>query len=226
MPASLSMHPQRSQHAGLRATIPATCTAQTLPTVNPAPSPSADPLVDWTGLVLAGGRSSRMGQDKAQLRWQGRSLLEHQIALLRAAGAREVWISGGQQRPDAMPDRWPDLGPLGGLASAAEALPDGWLLLLAVDMPRLDRAVLDQLLTVAGKRGACFRGHPMPCLLRLDDALRGELRGRLQAAPRERSLHALQAALDLQVIDPDPDTVQRLLNCNTPEEWRQQGGAL
>lgn len=46
------------------------------------------------GVVLAGGRSSRMGSDKALLNWQGRPLIEHMRALRLSAGAGQVLFSG------------------------------------------------------------------------------------------------------------------------------------
>jgi CTP:molybdopterin cytidylyltransferase MocA len=52
----------------------------------------------YIGVVLAGGLSSRMGRDKALLLWQGRPLIERQIAVLHEAGVDSVHISG--ERPD------------------------------------------------------------------------------------------------------------------------------
>ena len=45
------------------------------------------------GLVLAGGQSRRMGQDKALMRYQGSTLIERASSLLKAAGCDEVLIS-------------------------------------------------------------------------------------------------------------------------------------
>ena len=62
------------------------------------------------GLVLAGGRSSRMGEDKAMLRIDGRSLLERAMRALWDAGADKVAISG--TRAAGIADRWPGTGPV------------------------------------------------------------------------------------------------------------------
>jgi len=75
------------------------------------------------GIVLAGGLSSRMGQDKALLRWQGRSLLAHMCALLQAAGAQTLRVSGSYPAlpgVESVPDLVPRCGPLGGALQCGE----------------------------------------------------------------------------------------------------------
>ena len=96
----------------------------------------------WVGVVLAGGRSSRMGRDKARLAWRDQSLLAHACATLQAAGTCEVVVSGDYPEYAGIPDALPALGPLGGLASVVDALPDGVLLLVPVDMPLLTPELL------------------------------------------------------------------------------------
>src|SRR5579875_2032426 len=106
------------------------------------------------GIVLAGGRSRRMGRDKAVLRLDGAAtLLERSIATLRAAGLEEIAVvvatpeRGRELRSaipalekirmiaDEIPDRGPLGGPLGGLYSALRAYPGRDVLLVACDMP-------------------------------------------------------------------------------------------
>ena len=97
-------------------------------------------MADLGALILAGGRSRRMGRDKASLIWRGHSLLDHARRLAQAAGADPVLISG---RKDGLADPLPDLGPAGGVLAlvrhwqaAVDCLPARWLL-LPVDMPAL-----------------------------------------------------------------------------------------
>lgn len=97
------------------------------------------------GVVLAGGRSSRMGTDKAALLWHGRPLLEHMRGLLEQAGAHRVLLSGPYAGADAMPDQAPGLGPLGGLLTLGQTQADGIYLLVPVDMPLLSVPMLQQL---------------------------------------------------------------------------------
>ncbi len=106
-----------------------------------------------TGLVLAGGASRRMGRDKALLRLPGgESLLERQIWALRETGAARVLISTRKGRDygavaaDLVFDPEVDAGPLAGIAAGLRAAREGLVLVLAVDMPRVDPGHLQELL--------------------------------------------------------------------------------
>ncbi len=176
----------------------------------------------WTGVVLAGGRSSRMGRDKALLDWQGRSLIEHMRGLLREAGAQRVLVSGDYPAFDGIADETGGLGPLGGLGSVAAHLADGVLVVVPVDMPMLDASLLRRLASIDADC-ACFVDHVLPLRLRLNDRSRAWLRQALELPPPQRSLRALHAALD-GISLPLTDTQRaQLLNCNTPEQWRELG---
>ena len=97
--------------------------------------------MNFSAVILAGGKSSRMGCDKAFLEIGGQTLLARQIQLVRAAGAAEVFISGraGVDYPAfggrVLTDHFPDAGPLAGIQRALEAMTAPLLLVLAVDLP-------------------------------------------------------------------------------------------
>lgn len=172
------------------------------------------------GLVLAGGASRRMGRDKALLPWQGRTLLDHMLALLAAAGVERSVVSGDRPEHDGLPDRRPRQGPLGGLATAAAVLPDCRLLVVPVDMPMLAPARLVALLRQV-PRAAClhYRGQPLPMRLRVDAAVRDLLAGWLADPAGPRALAVLQEALDAQVLEVGPFVEQQFANLNRPGDW-------
>ena len=99
-----------------------------------------------TGVILAGGRSRRMGRDKAAIPVAGEPLWKRQARVLREAGAASVVLV---LRPDQAPppdtgaaavqvlrDVYRDAGPIAGLHIALTAPPlAGWYLVLAVDLP-------------------------------------------------------------------------------------------
>lgn len=105
------------------------------------------------GLVLSGGLSCRMGEDKGRLHYKGRAQMLACAELL-AAHTASVWISArpGQYSAfelapfAAIEDRFLGLGPLGGILSAQFAFPDVSWLVLACDMPALSELFIMELL--------------------------------------------------------------------------------
>jgi molybdopterin-guanine dinucleotide biosynthesis protein A len=106
--------------------------------------------VSLVGFAVAGGRSRRMGRDKALLRWGETDLLGHAITRLRAVTEDVRILSGGEPRYSdrGVPvevDPAPDLGPLGGLAAALDAASGDDVLLLGIDLPLIPSALLTRL---------------------------------------------------------------------------------
>lgn len=180
---------------------------------------------DCLGVVLAGGRSQRMGADKARLRWHGQTLLDHALEQLRGAGCTRVLVSGSYQQYLHVPDRYPDCGPLGGLASIAEAVPESRWLVVAIDQPLVDAAMLRPLLTglqvgLESARGICRYGEePLPMALTVQPATRQWLRTAVRSVTGHRSLKALHDALRVYTLPADASVRARLRGANTPAEW-------
>lgn len=115
--------------------------------------PPPDAGAAFSAVLLAGGRSVRMGRDKALLPHPetGQTLVLHQLATLRAAGATEVFLSvrAGTDYPSVPADvrRVHDdgtRGPMAGIAAALAACTRPRLLVLAVDLPGVTPALLRQ----------------------------------------------------------------------------------
>ena len=100
---------------------------------------------DISGLVLAGGRSSRMGRDKALISLAGKPLIEHAVNKLRRICA-DVRILSSDPALAAfapiVPDIHPNCGPIGGIEAALTHTAHDWNLFLPVDMPMLPVAFL------------------------------------------------------------------------------------
>ena len=100
--------------------------------------------MNFAGAVLAGGKSSRMGRNKALLRVGGEPLWHRQMRVLKEAGARPVWLvqAPGQRAlaPGVLRDTVRDAGPLAGLHAALAQCRSRHLAILAVDLPQIDRA--------------------------------------------------------------------------------------
>lgn len=177
------------------------------------------------GFVLVGGRSTRMGRDKALLPWQSRPLVAHVAnAVQEAAG--NVTLVGEPQRYcfleyDQLPDTYTGLGPLGGIEAALLARRGELNLIVACDMPAVRSDFLRRLLEfAAADSAACVvsedsngRVHPLcavyktACLPFVRRAL----------AQRQLRLFDLVAELGAATLKVDCE----IANVNTPEEWEQ-----
>lgn len=106
-----------------------------------------------SAVLLAGGRSTRMGRDKALLPVAGQPLWARQVAVLREAGVGEVLISARPEQtwvPATLPvvrDAVADAGPLAGIAAALARCETSHLIVLAVDLPQMPAAWFRQLWT-------------------------------------------------------------------------------
>ncbi|KTF37880.1 molybdenum cofactor guanylyltransferase [Xanthomonas vesicatoria] len=176
----------------------------------------------WTGVVLAGGRSSRMGQDKAMLRWRGRPLLVQMQAVLRDVGAQDVLISGIRPGYEGIADLQPDLGPLGGLVSVLDQVADmTTLVVVPVDMPLLTTQLIARLLAPAQQRCVAFDEQMLPMRLCIDATVREALSTLMAGEASSRSLRALQRSLHCHRVAVTDSERTAFVNCNTPEQWSQ-----
>lgn len=114
---------------------------------------------DAAAIVLAGGRSRRMGADKSMLPIAGRPMIEHIYRQLRGTFAR-VLISANDAEKfsflglDVIADRVPDQGPLMAVASALEASDREFNLIVGCDVPRIELSVVRRMLAEAGAADA------------------------------------------------------------------------
>jgi molybdopterin-guanine dinucleotide biosynthesis protein A len=183
-----------------------------------------------SGFVLTGGRSSRMGRDKALLPFGG-GLLGGRIAGVVASVCGSAMVVGDPALHaglgcEVVADLHPGIGPLGGIEAALAASPTPWVLVTACDMPALSAEFLNQLFDeLAALRTS---GEEPDALLPIPpggpaNPLCGLYHQRLLPRVREaiasgdfkvtRALNGTRLAL-LPVDDGQP-----LRNANTPEEW-------
>jgi molybdopterin-guanine dinucleotide biosynthesis protein A len=191
-------------------------------------APDESVFVHAAGFVLAGGRSSRMGQDKALLTLGGEPLVQRAVRKLSAICA-EVAIAGSTEDlarfGRVIPDKSPDCGPLGGIVSALEQSSFEWNLFLPVDAPFVPVSTLKALLCMAA-------GFPSVCV-----CVMGRVQGRMQplcavysrkalgvlqqelAGGRWKVLSAIEAAGSVKVVD--FEDASGFVNLNTPEEFAE-----
>lgn len=180
--------------------------------------------VSRAGFVLAGGRSSRMGRDKALLRLNGETLLDR-VAHLVGGVAGSVTVIGPPERyPGAIRDQIENCGPLGGVYTALAISQTDWNLIVACDMPELTVALLEDLFRSAESSHAdVVVPYVPPESVRGFDPLCAVYHRRCAAAARSAlhrkifKMHDFLLTLRLERL-PVADA-RALKNVNTPEEW-------
>ena len=174
-----------------------------------------------SAILLAGGKSSRMGTSKAELDFHGVSLLRHQAEKLRRLGIEDIVVSG---RPSAVegvqfvPDIYPDRGPLGGIHAGLLAVKNAAALVISVDCPLIPEPFLQKLMA-AHKSGITLAEHDgvtEPLIGVYDKELAEPCEKILQG--ERSSVRCLHDAVGISTFAYEGDS--RLLSgCNTPEEY-------
>lgn len=188
------------------------------------------------GVILAGGRSSRMGTDKSLLTLPGSqvSLLECIKTQLSQICDHKVFVSGNQYQ-QGIADRIAGCGPLSGIHSVMTEIANNYsdineLLVAAVDMPALRVEDFEHLIKTGRKNNSlcCFETCYLPLYIPISVEINQYLSSQLGVqndtisdAPKKRQ-YSLKTMLDsLQGSQITPIEKSRLENINTPTQWQQ-----
>lgn len=180
---------------------------------------------DCSGLILAGGKSIRMGRNKALLQLGGESLLQRQAEKLHRLGVTEILISGPEEL--ALPgtktvlDFYPDCGPIGGLHAGLTATSRKHCLVISVDMPLVPEALL-RTLCDDHDSGVTILGHSggeEPLLGVYDQAVAPILENMIQQ--QIYAVRKLGQYVPFRCCTVPGIRKQWLCNCNTPGDFEQ-----
>ena len=186
---------------------------------------------DIQGFVLAGGKSSRMGQDKARLEIEGKPLVLRAAELLRPF-VRTVTLLGlpdryGNLGFPVLADQWPEQGPLAAVCTGLLNSNVEWNIFLACDLPRLSSKFIRLLAeriwtsqvdavvprTEDGWQPLCAAYHSRcrPLFVRALEENR-------------RSMIGLFDEIRVETITPDEMAAaglcaEEFANANTPDDW-------
>ena len=112
-----------------------------------------------TAIVLCGGRSIRMGQDKGSLPFGSETMLERITRILGGISDEVIVVSRRAQHTPAhvtvVHDPIEDQGPLAGIAAGLAASKSGVNIVVACDMPLINPAVLQRMVTLMDDSDAC-----------------------------------------------------------------------
>jgi molybdopterin-guanine dinucleotide biosynthesis protein A len=184
-----------------------------------------------SGFVLAGGKSSRMGQDKALMRLGGKLLVQRAAEILRPF-VREVTLlaPAGRYRNlglSMVADKWPDQGPLAAVCTGLLSSSAEWSIFLACDLPLVSRQFIRLLVQrVRATRSDAVVPRTEDGWQPLSAAYHSRCRTAFARAIQEdgRSIIRLFDEVRVEVITHDEMVSAglregELVNMNTPEDW-------
>lgn len=196
------------------------------------------------GIILAGGRSSRMGRDKALLTIEGKPLLLRLAEGLAPHVGRLVIAAGTEERARAyrellraqaepimagalfVTDSWPDRGPLAGLHAGLSVLPEGYAFVVACDVPNISFPLLERLIAGAGSGADVIHVPEQP----FHALYHTRVADRALAALRANELRAMALLRSLETLELklEEKSDGKLHNLNTPDDYRAytSGGTL
>ena len=178
-------------------------------------------------VVLAGGKSARMGQDKAALYSPAlqTTLLDQSLNCLAQLADCEVVISSNTH-PEGIKDVIAQRGPLSGMHAVTKryqaAPPASGYLFIPVDMPNLRPATLSALLQFAQQNqcAAYFNTSFLPCFLPAEPKLSNIIEQQLQH--QDWSIRALLTRCGARSMLWHEQT--QLININHPQDWQRYCG--
>ncbi len=103
----------------------------------------------YSGVILAGGKSSRMGDNKASLKWNGVSFMHHAVFKIRQLGIEKILVAGkngDEASVKYIRDIYQERGPLGGLHACLKKAKTAYCLVMPVDAPNIPLFVLEELI--------------------------------------------------------------------------------
>jgi molybdopterin-guanine dinucleotide biosynthesis protein A len=181
------------------------------------------------GLVLIGGKSTRMNKDKSKLVYYGNLPQHEYLTNLLGNFCDNVYVSARDEvqaadyTNDVITDKFIGLGPYGGILSAFQFNPDSAWLVIAVDLPYLDEATLSNLVAKrnTSKTATCFidpkNEFPEPLITIWEPRaypILLEFLSKGYSCPRKALINS-----DVKVIN--ERDVKALTNVNTPEELEE-----
>jgi molybdopterin-guanine dinucleotide biosynthesis protein A len=106
---------------------------------------------DVTGIVLAGGKSSRMQTEKAFIRAGGRTFIQQTVEKMQEIFERVFIVSTEQEKFESccvsiIPDIYPERGPLGGIHAALSASKSEWIFVVPCDVPLWEPEIVAEMM--------------------------------------------------------------------------------
>lgn len=179
-------------------------------------------IVPLKGLVLTGGKSTRMGTDKSLLDYHGKPQKEHVKELLENNNLETFYsVQTTSNKSDEIHDTFLNLGPFGGICSAFQKDPNSAWLVLATDLPFVNKKLIELLLQKRNpsKIATAIKGKdkefPEPLITIYEPKAYPKLLQYLAqgySCPRKMLINS-----EVEIIEVDDSLIR---NINTPEEFK------
>ncbi|MEM9924184.1 MAG: molybdenum cofactor guanylyltransferase [Cyanobacteria bacterium P01_D01_bin.50] len=201
------------------------------PPISPSPHPpiSPSPHHQIATLILAGGKSSRMGTDKALVPYKGTPMLRR-VYQVAAACTEQVYIltPWAELYQNILP---PDCnylietqcgkGPVNGLSEGIPQIYADWILLLACDLPLLDVGILQNWINKLPQIPTSTKAF-VPQRSQIWEPMCGFYRKEIKTEldtflkKGKSSFQELLSGIEVEALDVDEKTALMLFNCNSP----------
>ncbi|MDO4458785.1 MAG: molybdenum cofactor guanylyltransferase [Clostridia bacterium] len=182
-----------------------------------------------SGLILAGGYSSRMGKNKAELPIKDSTFICHMVEKFRKIEIEDIIISGYELKGfTSVNDIYPHRGPMSGIHAGLNASKNDAVLVLAVDTPLVPESLLEELIIHHEKNKADItivrhKGINEPLIGIYSKALLPLCEEILQG--ERTSMKELMKSSTVDFLDYEGDE-NLLMNFNTPEEYALLGSLI
>ena len=182
---------------------------------------------DITGIILAGGKSSRMGTDKGFLSHNGKHFVQHSIDALKPLTSEIIIVSDHEAYDifglKRVTDNIKNAGPLAGICSGLQHSKTEYNLILSCDIPLITSEVLKKLVDAVDSTSDIVQtesnGKSMPLVALYKTACARKLNTLLQTD--ERRLRVAVSHFNVKTVSLNIEEQKTTMNVNTKEEFKQ-----
>lgn len=185
--------------------------------------------MNYGAIILAGGKSSRMGQDKGLLKFEGKCFVKYSLDAIEGLCGKPIIVSSNAEYDQfnclRLEDEVVDLGPLAGIQKGLRNSNYDQSVVLSSDIPKIKSSIISRLLEESHDTDICVakcgdKVHPLigvyskHILPELDHFL----------SSGGRSVMEFIARFEIKIVEFDLDLENSFLNVNTKEEFENLGG--
>jgi len=184
---------------------------------------------DVTGILLAGGKSSRMGKDKALIKFGNETFMSNSLKKLNKLFNEVIIVADDESKYDIenikiIKDIYPGMGPMGGIHTALKSAKNDWIFVIPCDMPMWEPFLVEEILkyregydivvpVIKDHMEPLFALYKKTCLPEIEECLNNNIIKVIELYPLVRT-----RLLDLEKAHMVDQCTRSFFNINTPED--------